>query len=568
VSTNGHQPGTDRSGEPLTAGEWLEARHADRDQRSAFARGRAGNGAHLAQPQAPATNPPAADDDPSSLPIFAGAWASEEERPGRTRSEFSLRPLVETGPANESNVDDTDQDSSGEVDLDWELVAQYRAEISSRLTARLDKEGGRITEEDREQLGIEVIEDLIKTEAENLVSAGRRPWTPNQETALKRALQAALFGLGRLQPLVEKTDVENIIIIAAGPDCSVWLEKTDGTLISAPPVADSEDELREFLADLGARQNRPFTEARPHLDLRLPGGARLAAASWVTANTSVVIRRHGLREVSLDQMVYDRKACGPVLADFLAACVRAGKSIVVSGVQGSGKTTWVRALCSCIPRWEMIGTFETEFELHLHELVDRHQIVHAWEHRPGSGELGIDGRQAGEFSLEEAIHHSFRFNLARQIVGEVRGPEVWNMLKAMESGPGSISTTHARSAEHTIEKLVSCAMEKGPQVTRELAISKLAAAIDVVVYLRAYILDNGDGTFRKRRWVEEVLIVEPSVDAARGYATSPVFTPNSLGQVVATGKLDHRLGLELARHGFDLEAYTTEAKSYDGEATT
>ena len=146
----------------------------------------------------------------------------------------------------------------------------------------------------------------------------------------------------------------------------------------------------------------------------------------------------------MDEMVYDRKACGAVLADFLAACVRAGKSIVVSGVQGSGKTTWVRALCSCIPPWEMIGTFETEFELHLHELVDRHKIVHAWEHRPGSGEVGIDGRQAGEFSLEEAIHHSFRFNLARQIVGEVRGPEVWNMLKAMESGPGSISTTHAR----------------------------------------------------------------------------------------------------------------------------
>jgi len=567
VSTNGHQPGTDRSGEPLSAEEWLEARDAaDRNQGSPFARGRASNGAHMAQSPAPATNPTAADDDPSSLPIFAGAWASDDERPGRTRSEYSLRPLVATDPVNKSDVSDTDQGQAGEVDLDWELVAQYRAEISSRLTARLDKEGGRITDEGREQLGIEVIEDLIKTEAENLVSAGRRPWTPKEERALKKALSAALFGLGRLQPLVEKTDVENIIIIARGPDCSVWLEKTDGTLISVPPVADSEDELREFLADLGARQNRPFTEARPHLDLRLPGGARLAAASWVTANTSVVIRRHGLREVSMEEMVNDRKACGPVLADFLAACVRAGKSIVVSGVQGSGKTTWVRALCSCIPPWEMIGTFETEFELHLHELVDRHQIVHAWEHRPGSGEIGIDGRQAGEFSLEEAIHHSFRFNLARQIVGEVRGPEVWNMLKAMESGPGSISTTHARSAEHTIEKLVSCAMEKGPQVTRELAISKLAAAIDVVVYLHADIVDNHDGTFLKRRWVEEVLIVEPSVDAARGYATSPVFAPNLLGQVVATGKLDHRLANELARHGFDKEAYTTEAKAYDGES--
>ena len=493
---------------------------------------------------------------------------SEVARPGPDPIGVLPAPTRRQRPRQRLYLDHTNpnqtRDQAREADLDWELIAQYRAEISSRLTARLDKEGGRITEEDREQLGIEVIEELVKAEAESLVSTGGRPWTTEEEKALKKALVAALFGLGRLQPLVDEPEVENIIIIASGTNCSVWLEKTDGTVVTAPPVADSEDELREFLADLGARQNRPFTEARPSLHLRLPGGARLAAASWVTANTSVVIRRHGLRTISMAEMVYDRKACGPVLADFLAACVRAGKSIVVSGVQGSGKTTWVRALCSCIPPWEMIGTFETEFELHLHELVDRHHIVHAWEHRPGSGEVGLDGRRAGEFTLEEALHDSFRFALARQIVGEVRGPEVWDMLKAMESGPGSICTTHARSADHTIEKLVSCAMEKGPQVTRELAISKLAAAVDVVVHLRADVTEVGEGTSRKRRWVEEVLVVDPSADAVRGYATAPVFAPNRLGQAVATGKLDDRLARELARHGFDLEAYTTEAKAYEG----
>ena len=227
----------------------------------------------------------------------------------------------------------------------------------------------------------------------------------------------------------------------------------------------------------------------------------------------------------------------------------------------------MRALCSVIPSHEMIGTFETEFELHLHEMTDRHPIVHAWEHRPGSGEVGVDGQRAGRFTLEEAMHDSFRFNLDRQIVGEVRGPEVWTMLKAMESGPGSICTTHARSAGQTIEKLVSCAMETGPQVTRELAISKLAAAIDVVVYLHVEVVSNGDGTFRKRRWVEEVLVVEPSVDAARGYATTPIFAPNHLGQAVSTGKLDNLLALELGRHGFDLEAYKAESQAHPGVAS-
>ena len=220
MSTNGHHSDTSETNgrDPLRAAEWLETRHAaNREQTSPFARGRGANGT-------PPPPPPVVEDhDPTSLPIFAGAWTSEQEPPGRARSEFSLRPLVTPAPEEHHDIHGAD----GEVELDWELIAQYRAEISSRLTARLDKEGGRVTDEDREQMGLDVIEELIKSEAETLVSTGRQPWTKDQEKALKSALHAALFGLGRLQPLVEREDVENIIVIARGPDCAVWLELVD-----------------------------------------------------------------------------------------------------------------------------------------------------------------------------------------------------------------------------------------------------------------------------------------------------------------------------------------------------
>ncbi len=494
--------------------------------------------------------------DPGDLPLFAaGVTDGAPRRGARVGPVRALIPEPSVADGGEPDV------------MGWEVVAQLRAEASGRLTARLEKEGSRLTDAEREQVGLAVIAELVRAESEERVSSGRPGWSPEQDEHLRQTLYDAIFGLGRLQPLVDDETLENIIIIARGTSITVWLEAADGTLSQGPPVADSEDDLREFLADLGARQNRPFTEARPSLHLRLPGGARLAAASWVTAHTSVVIRRHRLVEVSMEEMVHERRACSPALADFVSACVRAGKSIVVSGIQGSGKTTWVRALCSQIPPHEMIGTFETEFELHLHEMTDRHRIVHAWEHRPGSGEVGVAGRQAGEFTLEEAIHDSFRFNLDRQIVGEVRGPEVWPMLKAMESGPGSISTTHARSAEHTIEKLVSCAMESGPHVTRELAISKIAAAIDIVIYLHADIVEEPDGTQRKRRWVHEVLVVEPSPDAVMGYSATSVFRPDGTaptgaapgGFAVATGEISDRLCRNLIRHGFDLDAYNAES---------
>ena len=186
-------------------------------------------------------------------------------------------------------------------------------------------------------------------------------------------------------------------------------------------------------------------------------------------------------QVTLDDLVA-REMMTPVAASFLRAAVRARKSIVVAGAQGAGKTTLVRALCAEI---DAAGG-----DRHLRDRVraaparartaqDRPRLGGP----PGSGERGADGRQAGEFTLDEALVDSFRFNLSRQIVGEVRGKEIWAMIKAMESGTGSISTTHAADAVAAVRKLVTCAMEAGPHVTHELATSKLAATVDLIVQL-------------------------------------------------------------------------------------
>jgi Flp pilus assembly CpaF family ATPase len=258
--------------------------------------------------------------------------------------------------------------------------------------------------------------------------------------------------------------------------------------------------------------------------------------------------------VSLDELV-DLGALTPVAASFLSAAVKARRSIVVAGPQGAGKTTLVRALCAEIPKHEAIGTFETEYELHLHEMPDVHPIVHAWEARPGSGERGPDGRQAGEFSLDEALYDSFRFNLSRQIVGEVRGREVLAMIKAMESGAGSISTTHAANAEAALRKLVTCAMEAGGHVTHDYATRAVAQNIDIVVQLHLETTPAADGTARRQRWVSEVITVAPG-EREKGYATTHVFRSASGGPAVAGVLPDEYRDLE--RHGFDLRGFYAE----------
>ena len=444
------------------------------------------------------------------------------------------------------------------VTLDWALVAAFRQRAADQLSAATAADGQFDAGTQRAR-GRSIIVELLEAEAAERVASGQPAWDLDTQDAMVTAVFDQLFGLGRLQPLVDDDQIENIII--TGCD-QVWLEMVDGRLIRGPAVAESDQELIDFLVFVASRSQvnaRVFSEAQPTLHLRLDGGARLAAAAWVTPRPSVVIRRHRLRRVTLDDMV-DLGALSEVAASFLAAAVRAGKTIVVAGSQGAGKTTLVRALCAAIPKHESIGTFETEYELFLNELPDVHPIVHAWEARPGSGERGPDGRPVGEYTLTQAMHASHRFNLLRQIVGEVRGEEVLAMLKAMQSSNGSISTTHAPTARAAIDKLVTCAMEAGSQVTYQYAVRMIAAAVNIVVHVHLETTPLADGSAQRSRWVSEIIVVEPG-EQALGYAATSVFRAAPGSRVALPSVLpDHYR--ELEAQGFDVRGF------YDQQATS
>ena len=466
-----------------------------------------------------------------------------------------FRQVISDAPRRSAALDPQPASRTGfTLDTDWSLVATLRAQASEQLSQAVAADHGRLDRAAQQELGRSIVLDLVEATMAEAVNGGEQAWPVASQRAIAQAVFDSLFRLGRLQPLVDDDQVENIII--AGHD-NVMLELIDGSLIDGPPVADSDEELIDFLVFLASRSEvnaRSFSEAQPRLHLRLDGGSRLAAAAWVTPRPSVVIRRHRLMQVTLDDLVA-RETMTPVAASFLRAAVRARRSIVVGGAQGAGKTTLVRALCAEIDSLEAIGTFETEYELHLHEL-GRHKIVHAWEARPGSGERGPEGRQAGEFTIDEALVDSFRFNLSRQIVGEVRGKEIWAMIKAMESGTGSISTTHAADALAAVRKLVTCAMEAGPHVTQGLATSKLAATVDLVVQLSLETTRHGSEAHRHRR-VAEIIAISPG-EKEVGYAATHVFRADSTG-VAMPGVLPDEYRA-LAVHGFDLAGYL-EAQS-------
>ena len=192
--------------------------------------------------------------------------------------------------------------------------------------------------DDRRELARQLTLSRLKQFAAESVERGSTPLDLADEERVARAVLDALFGLGRLQALIDDQSIENIDV--NGCDC-VWVTYADGTKASVEPAADSDAELAEILRSAAARfglSERRFDVSHPELDLRLPDGSRLSALMSVVQRPVVSIRRHRFVDLTLDDLV-EMGGLDGTLASFLAAAVRARKNIVVGGAMNSGKTT-------------------------------------------------------------------------------------------------------------------------------------------------------------------------------------------------------------------------------------
>ncbi len=378
-------------------------------------------------------------------------------------------------------------------------------------------------------------------------AAGQAPLPVEDEQRLVRAVVAALSGLGALEELLERDEVENIHVHGCN---NVMLELADGSVERWPhPVADTDAELIEMLAAMFARQgqtSREFNAGRPLGNLRIPAGgplgARVAAVIEVSDRPRVAIRRHRLVDVGLDDLVTNG-TLDPLLASFLRSAVLAGCNIIVDGGPAAGKTTLLRALCSEIPASEHVVTVEEEYELGLH--IGPRPLVTPLEARPANSE-GV-----GEITLDDLLKQTLRHSPSRVIVGEVRGGEVTAMLRALGNGAtGGMCTLHATSASAVFDRIGALGQLADPPLAIEAAHQWTASAIDLVVHVARTDHDHPGGR-RRERFVAEVIEVGPVGDSGRPDITR-IFGPRAEdGRAVPAYAPSRDLLERLERHGFD-----------------
>nr|WBU15375.1 type II/IV secretion system protein [uncultured bacterium] len=359
-------------------------------------------------------------------------------------------------------------------------------ELHRRLLEEIDiAKLSKVTAQDARQIVSEAAQAILAREYRQITGVTR-------DLVIQRLLDEAL-GLGPLEQLMRDSSISEIMVNSPS---EVYYEREGRIYHSGIRFRDDEHIMRvvhRILAPLGRRVD----EASPMVDARLQDGSRVNVIIPPLSPRSpvVTIRRFRADKMTMDDLV-SAGTLTPQLAQFLGACVKARLNILVSGGTGTGKTTLLNALSAFIPPSERIITIEDPVEL---KLQQPHVI--SLEARPPS----IEGR--GEVTQRDLLRNALRMRPDRIIVGEVRGPEAFDMLNAMNTGhEGSLTTVHANSPRDALARVENMVLMAGFDLPQRAIREQIASALDIIIQIARF----SDGV-RRVTHVTEVVGMEGTV---------------------------------------------------------
>jgi pilus assembly protein CpaF len=305
-----------------------------------------------------------------------------------------------------------------------------------------------------------------------------------------------------LRPIEPLLLDESVSEIMGNPDAS-WFFERDGILRREPNISFDAGRLRTGLEVIANQLGKKLDEDTPRLQAQLPDGSRLAA--WIPPLVSpapaIAIRKFTSRHYTVDDLIARGTLTQPI-ADLLAEQIRSGKTLLISGGTGTGKTTLLRILANSIPEHERIVVIEDTPELQ----IRKPNIVAV-------------GSQTNTFntnvSFDDLLKDALRFRPDRIILGEVRGIEARALLDSFNTGhAGSLATIHANSAEKSLRRFANLVMRSHAQTTFSDTEAEIGEAVDLVVHV-----ERRPG----RRILREVLVLRGYDRDAKRFLIEPVF---------------------------------------------
>jgi len=316
--------------------------------------------------------------------------------------------------------------------------------------------------------------------------------SPASETRARQQAMLRTAFQGAVRRALEAADTLEIL---ANPDGAVWIERAGrGLAASGEHLGAAERE--RIIRLVASAAGEACDTAHPIISAELPGsGERFEGILPPVAEAPCfAIRKPAPAPFSLDDYVA-AGALAPALAAALRRALAARRNIVIAGGTSSGKTTFANALLA-------------EPALHADRMVILEDTRELRCIAPDVTQLRT--HRAG-VTLRDLVRSTLRLRPDRIIVGEVRGGEALDLLKAWNTGhPGGLTTLHANSAAGVFSRLEQLVAEAAPN----LPCSLIAEAVDVVVFL-----SRASG----ERRVEEAVRVTGFDEC--GYRTEPLAAP-------------------------------------------
>src|ERR687891_432501 len=277
-----------------------------------------------------------------------------------------------------------------------------------------------------------------------------------------------VLGYGPLEPLLARDDIADIMVNGAG---TTFIEVGGKVQKSSVRFADNA-QLMNICQRIVSQVGRRVDESSPICDARLPDGSRVnvIAPPLSIDGTTLTIRKFKKDKLTLDQLVRFGSV-SPEGAEILQIIGRVRCNVLISGGTGSGKTTLLNCLTQFIEHDERVITCEDAAELQLQQ-----PHVVRLETRPPN----IEGE--GQITMRELVRNCLRMRPERIIVGEVRGPEAFDLLQAMNTGhDGSMGTLHANTPREALSRLESMITMGGYSLPARTIREMICASIDVIV---------------------------------------------------------------------------------------
>lgn len=335
-----------------------------------------------------------------------------------------------------------------------DFINELKEEISCYLCEKRD-------------ISDEEILDLIDEKLEALEHI--RYLSMMKKLKIRKEIFSAFRKLDLLQELLDDTSITEIMI--NGKD-NIFVEKS-GKTVKLDKAFHSEEQLEDMIQKIVSKINRIVNTKNPITDARLSDGSRVHIVLPPVALSGATVTIRKFPEVlEMDKLIV-YQAITKEVAEVLEKLVLSKYNIFISGGTNSGKTTFLNALSSYIPKDERVITIEDSAELQLYQIKNLVKLEARNANMEGEGRV----------SIADLIKASLRMNPDRIIIGEVRAEEALDMLQAMNTGhDGSLSTGHGNSPKDMLSRLETMVL-RGADLPLSAIQSQIASALDIMIHL-------------------------------------------------------------------------------------